>query len=390
MSVEIQAGFPCPHLIIEEPVALGSDGRSLVTKAPVSGAGSVRILVNNSFYVPPSGLYSQAVLTSSQPGPYKIERCVGLIGPDGNLLRVTTGSGTVEVRLPEGKRLTLAQVQKALRLSPLFNLVTITQRNGALSFIDFQDAGPTSFIRVEGKAAESLGFTQRGARGAQVFPPWTLASRNDVKPTRIADVQIVPARYPRFEQQLRGSPSIKVTYASMPERCPRCGATYVENDYRFNPVGEIITIQNEDLLYQACLKAILTVQGSNPYHPRYGSLLTTRIGRKAVGASAALIKEDVVNALGRVRTLQKEQRKYQTVTDKELLYSISSVQARPDANDPTIYYVNVVVRNGSLEPISLNIVYSVPGTIALAGSNGQVLGLERSGLTVEQSRLLLE
>lgn len=392
MSIEIQAAFPCPHLIMEEPVQLGSDRQSLVTKAPVSGAGSVRLLVNNSIYVPPSGLHSQATLTAGVSGPYRIERCVGTAGPDGNLFTVTTSTGSATVRLPEGSQVTLSQVQKSLRLSEVNNLVSILGRNGALSLVDSNDAGTESFVRVSGKGSTSLGFQQKGARGSEIFPSWGLSSRSDVYPSSaIPGVQYVRARYPKFTRPISGNPDIKVTYASMPERCPRCGATYVENDWRFDPVGDVITIANEDLLVQACLKAILTIQGSNPFHPRYGSALNTRIGQKAFGPTASLIQEDVAQALSRVQALQRGQRKYQNVSDKELLYSIQSVDVRPSPEDPTIFFVNVTVRNGSAEPISLSIVFTVPGTIALAGSNGQTLGLERAGITPSQSaRFLLE
>src|SRR5210317_2341150 len=81
VSVEIQAGFPCPHLVVEEPVVLGADRRSLQTRAPVANATSVRILVNNEVYIPASGLYSQALL-QARSGPYRIERCTGVLGPD--------------------------------------------------------------------------------------------------------------------------------------------------------------------------------------------------------------------------------------------------------------------------------------------------------------------
>jgi len=390
MSVEIRAGWSCPHLVMEEPVTLASDRRSLTTRAPVSGAASVRILVNNSAYVPSGGLYAQAVLTSSVAAPYRIERCTGLTGPDGNLFTVTTGSGSASVRLPEGNRLPLTAVQRVLRLSPINDLVAVSNLNGALSLIESNDAGPTSFIRVSGPGADALGFLQVGARGLQVYPPWELLSRSDINPTTLPrGVQIVPARYPVFREPLRGNPTIKATYAAMPERCPRCSATYVENDYRFNPLGEIITIENEDLLYQACLKTILTVQGSNAFHPSYGSKILTRIGRKIVGASAALIKEDVINALTQVKNLQTGQRKYQRVKDRELLVAIQNVDVRPSAEDPTIYFVDVVVRSGSNQPVSLSIAFSVPGAIALAGTNNQVLGLEAAGLTAAQSRRLL-
>lgn len=392
VSVEIRAGWSCPHLLLEEPVTLASDRRSLPLKAPIAGAGSVRVMVNDSLYIPPSGLLASAVLTATSPGPYRIQRCVRTVGPDGNLFTVTTGEGSASVRLPEGDRISADKILKALRLSGVGDLVSVSEKNQGLSLQDSQDAGPESTIRVSGSGAASLGFGQTGARGSQVYPGWDLVARRDVYPgVRIAGVTLVPARYPRFKKSLPGSPTIKVTYTAMPERCPRCGGTYVENDYRFDLEGRVITIQNEDLLYQACLKAVLTVQGSNPYHPEYGSKILTRIGRKVVGASASLIREDVLNALKQVQALQTGQKKYQRLTNSELLYTITSVGVRPSEEDPTVFYVDAVVKNFSNKPVNLTTVFSVPGAVALAGTNGQVLGIETTGLTAAQSsRLLLD
>lgn len=390
MSLEIQAGHGCPHIVQEEPVLLGSDRRSLSTRAPIAGAASVRVLVNNSQYVPSSGLFSQAVLTSASAGPYRIQRCVGTVGPDGNLFTVTTGSGVVSVRLPEGDRVTLARIQRTLKLSGINDLVLVTEENGALSLVESQDAGPSSFIRVSGLGATSLGFLQTGARGQQVYPGWELLANEDIYPTVLPlGVRIVKARYPKFTEPLRGNPTLKVTYTAMPERCPRCNGTYIENDYRFDPQGDVITITNEDLLYQACLKAILTVQGSNPYHRSFGSKITTRIGHKLVGASAQLVKEDVINALGQVRTLQAGQKKAQNISNREFLLAVQSVEVRPSADDPTIFFVDVTVRNASNRVINLTTVFSVPGTIALAGSNNLPLGMETAGLSREQSQRFL-
>ena len=175
----------------------------------------------------------------------------------------------------------------------------------------------------------------------------------------------------------------------MPERCPRCQATYVENDYRFDVAGEVITIENENLLYQACLKAILTIRGSNPYHPGYGSTLLSRIGSKQVRATAASLKEDVINTLSRVQSVQNGQRKFQQVQDRERLYRINTVTVRPSGDDPTVFFLDVSVTNGTGQPVQLSIVYSAPGAVALAGSNGQVLGLETTGLSRAQSQRFL-
>jgi len=362
----------------------------MVTRAPVASANSVRVLVNDDFYVPPSGLYSQALL-QARPGPYRIERCTGLLGPDANKITVTSSQGTVTLDLPLGKRIKTADLERALKLTALNDIVTITNRNNAIAFGDASTTGPQSFVRVSGKGAGALGFTQLGARGREIYPGWGLVARKDVYPSTTPRGLIpVPARYPKFVRPLAGNPTIKVTYAAMPERCPRCQATYIENDYRFSAQGGIITIQNEDLLYQACLKAILTQRGSNPYHGSYGSRMITRIGSKQVRAAASSIRQDVINSLTQVQTLQNGQRKYQQVKDRERLYRISSVTVRPSADDPTVFFVDASVTNGTGIPVQLNTVFSVPGAVALAGSNGQTLGLETAGLTRSQSQRFLQ
>lgn len=384
MSIEIQAGFPCSHLIVEESVVLGSDRRSLVTRAPIANSPSVRILVNNQIYVPPGGFSSQAVLQAGA-GPYRIERCTGLKGATENQITVTSSVGSATVSLPLGSRVKAVDLERALKLTAVNDLVSISVRSGAITFLDNATTGGASFVRVSGEGAAALRFTQRGARGREVYPGWDLISRQDVYPSVTARRLIpVAARYPRFKKPLAGNPDLKVSYAAMPERCPRCRATYVENDYRFDLEGNVRTIQNEDLLYQTCLKAILTMKGSNPYHPGYGSFVMSRVGSKSTQVSAAQIREDVINVLGQVQSVQSQQRQYQQVKDRERLYRVNSVTVTPSPDDPTVFNLDISVTNGTGLPVQLNIVYSAPGAVALAGSNGQSLGAPSS------QRILIE
>lgn len=379
MSKEIQIGFPCPHYIMEEVVSLDTDKRTIVAGSPVASEPSVRVLVNDQYSVPPTGLYTQAFLTSSKKGPYRIEKCVGLLGPDANLLIVETPAGRFEVRLPESKRLNLTELQKTLRLSILYDYVVITEQGGAIAFKEKLNLGKDSWIRVSGKGADSLGFIQKGARGAMLYPGWSLVKEETIIPSSL-NPRAASARKVVFDSPLKGNPDLKLSYTTIPSLCKRCRATFVENDYRFSPTGDVLTIENENLLFQACLKSILTERGSNPFHVAYGSQIQTRIGTKIVGAAAALIREDIIKALQTVKTLQTQQREFQTVTSKELLVSISSVDVTSDANDPTVYYVDVIVRNGSNQPVSISITYTAPGAVALAGSNGQGLGTSKVGV----------
>jgi phage baseplate assembly protein W len=179
-----------------------------------------------------------------------------------------------------------------------------------------------------------------------------------------------------------------VTYSVPPHRCLRCGGTYVENDYRFDETGQGILIENEDLLYQACLKILLTDRGSNAYHPWYGTSIRSRIGTKALGGVASLISEDVRQALSKLQALQQSQATFQQVTYKERLYSVLSVQVLPHSQEQTTFLVDVTVQNASNEPIELSIVFTVPEVVALMGGNGLLLDGNRAGVTAGTSQNL--
>jgi len=160
---------------------------------------------------------------------------------------------------------------------------------------------------------------------------------------------------------------------------------FIENDIRFNIQGNVIVIRDENLLYQAALKILQTRIRSNPFQAFYGSSIVSRIGTKAVGATATLLTEDVQMALRNLQSLQTAQAKYQAVTAKERLYTVSSVNVTQSQDDLTVFLVDVVVLNASNQPVSISIVFSVPGVVALAGSNGLSLGLDYAGLTQVQS-----
>lgn len=388
MSRDFRIGHRCPHLVVEEPVALGSDRRELRPTASISGANLVRILANNEFYIPPSGLYSQATLRGSRSGPFRIEGCTAAQPDvDNNILTVSSSTETQTFRLPIGLRVKTDDLVKVFR--DRFTDIVVVNDNGYLAFTDVANIGRESRIRVEGRAAESLGFGDHFQnRGRLLYPPWRLIKKEDqrINPRLQGDDLFISERFPQFSAPVRTNPTFKVTYTARPDRCPRCRGTFVENDWRFDPQGDPIFIENEDLLYQAALKILLTERGSNPFHQRYGSQLLSRIGTKVVGATATLISEDVRTALNRMQKVQRAQSKYQKVTLRERLYNILSVTTSPHRNDPTAYLVDVVVSNGSGQPVQLGVVFSVPGAVALAGTNNLSLGLDTTGLSDGESR----
>lgn len=357
MSQDIQLAFPCPHLTIEERVALGTDRRSLETRQPVASGASVRILVNNEFPIPQGGLYSFAQLFSKTSGPFTILE-------DHNTLVVESSEGSLTLSLPVGPRVPTDDIIKLFKGQT--DTLIAENVSSYLVFTDGKVIGPESFVRVSGTSVAALGFAnQYGTRGRKIYPGWVLDQREDT----------ITNRFPKFVENVRKNPVFKVTYSVPRERCLRCGGSFVENDYRFDIQGQMILIENENLLYQAALKILLTDRGSNPYHTWYGTSIRSRIGTKAVSDVATAINEDIRRSLGKLQDLQEAQSEFQVVTFKERLYQIQSVQTYQDENNPFIFYVDVVVQNASSDSINLSIVYTVPDVVSLVQGDGVDLRL---------------
>lgn len=380
MSIEFQIAWPCPHYTVEEVVALDADRQSLFLRQPVAAAGQVRLMINDDtrLAIPRAGLLSPAILTGSVSGPFDIL-------PNENVLIVEASGGDETLTFETGTstiRLTTDQVIQRIQRNNWQN-VSVQNDNGYLVFLDNSQVGPAAYVKVRGSVAGALGFGQPGlvgfqyvAYGRQVYPGWDLYQRPDT----------LLNRYPRFREPLRNNPMIKATYSVPVQRCRRCRATFVENDFRYNATGSMILIQNEDLLYQAALKMLLTDRGSNPFFPNYGTTIRERIGTKALAGVASVLSEDVRRSLAQMQAYQTQQARYQQVTFKERLYAVLSVDVKRHAQDPTTYLIEVTVQNASGQPVSLNIVFTVPEVVALMGSNGLMLGTEAAGLGTEEAR----
>ena len=380
MSRDVQLAWQCPHLTLEESVLLGSDRRTLQTRQPVGGAGTVRIVTNDELVIPQGGLYVSAQLFSAESGPYDLTENEDTLTVETPRGFSTHGFGTNNVQ-----RLSAADIVKVL-LRQDFSVALPESINGHMVFTDTSTVGTDSFVKVTGTAAKSLGFgtpSKTGncagtgmawrASGAQLYPGWTLHLRPDD----------ITNRFPMFNARVRTNPTFSVSYTVPPQRCLRCGGTYIENDYRFDPAGQTLMLENEDLLYQAAFKILLTDRGTNSYFPWYGSQIKSRIGSKALGGVASMLNEDVRRALSRYQKLQESQARYQSVTFKERLYAVLDVVVRPHEQDPTTFLIDVVVQNASAQPINLSIVFTVPGVVATMGSNGLMLGQQAAGLAMK-------
>ena len=374
MSIDVQLAWDCPHLTLEERVSLDSDRRSLPTTQPVASDTLVGVVANYDVQIPRTGLYSYAKLISFQAGPYTLVE-------NETDLTIVTSSESFSLTLPYAQFLTADDVATRINRASPSKKTVASSENGRLTITDKSNTGGRSVVQVFGLSLPKLHFDkQSGAQGSMIYPPWELYT----------PVGQITSRYPRFVQPLSGNPILTVSYATSQQRCLRCRGTGVENDYRFTaeasvaspttpslPAGSIFMIQNEDLLYQAALKIVLTQRGSNPFHPSYGSTVLSRVGSKSLAATAAAINQDVRRALAILQQTQQSQARVQTVTAREQLYAVTSVNTTPDEYDPTVYYVDVTVQNASTSPINLTIVYATSG---VTSRNGKlVLGNQAFG-----------
>lgn len=378
MSLDFQLAFPCPHLTIEERVALDDDRRGLMTRQPVTSGNFVQISANDIVAIPQEGLLSSARVESAFAGPFTIKK--GL-----NTVTISNARGSlVGFALPVGTRIATDRVVELLTAAFRNRGLGILalSSNGALVLSDLDDKGPESRVDVRGLATESLGYTgQRAAKGKDVYPAWVMAARDDVINTvNINQFVRIETRFPRFVAPVQGNPVFKVTYATMQQRCRRCQTTAVENDYRFNDAGEALMIGNENLLNQSLLKILLTIRSSNPFHTNYGSTLVDQIGQKALLGSQITINEDVLRTIRLFQRLQTLQSQFQAITSRERLLNVLSINVLPSTRDPTVFKVNIVATNASGEPVNITTVFTVPGAAALVGSNGLSLGLGGFGL----------
>ena len=370
MSKDFQILGLCPHIIGEERATLAADRQTIVTSKPINGIGALQVQVNDQWMVPPQGIQSQAILTSSLKEPFQVV-------PGANTVTVQTGTARATVTFPVGYQ-TAASIVATMSAAafppgaraPVF---IASSSNGYLTVTEPNSVSTASRILISGPAALGLGFgVQNGSVGKQVIPAWSLYSRTFVG-------GLLPAAqrgyFLRFLAPVKQNFSYSITNPVAPNQCPRCLGTEIENDYQFDSTGAALTIVDTNLLYQMCLKAILTELKSNVYYPWYGTSLIQSIGTKAGPGSAQAIQQTIRTALTNVQNLQASQAKFQRVSAAERLYSIDQVQATQSPVDPTAFLVNVVVRSYSGAPIpAITIVYTAPGAFAIPGTNGLSAG----------------
>lgn len=344
MSVDAQLAHACPHYLRYERVGV-TGGREILPASPISGVGLLDLRLDG-VTLPSEGLRSSAEVVFLGKAPYKITAT-------SNTLVVSSESTEIEIELTAkiySQKEIVAEIAK--------KLVAPFSVEGYSGSVKISGGGQTNKLTLRGSMLSRLGFkgTSITRTSRVLVPAWRLArdaARNGSKLV--------------FQSEYTPTGLLDISYTTERSYCRRCGGTGVENDFRFAPSGDLALVAGHDLLYQSVAKILLTQYRSNPYHTWYGSTAISLIGKKSSAGTAVALKDSVRNALDTLINTQGQQAKVQSVSLEERLKRVVSVDISSIGGDQTAYLVNVVVESMSSMPVSINIVFAVPGSISLDG-----------------------
>jgi len=363
MSYDRQIDQVCPHLVVEEFLLPG--GRATVLPMrPISSANSVVVRVNGLTEVPSYGLYVPASSGGSREGPFTIRTGVN----DTIKLRINSGTWQVVV-IPPGIRVSVKAIADMLTAG--LSGVQFFAEGNLLKFrTNLSGCSSTLYLHADSTLALAAGIkVDREYRGKRIVPGWTLVNY----PNSVSDR---PSRAIIFDDYLSSdSDFVEISYTTVRQECRRCGGLGIENDWRYTNGGDILRSEKESLLLQEIQKAFYVVRGSNPFHPWYGTTIVEQIGQKLTvgGLIHSRITAEIQTMFSRWQSIKKQQEENvgQDVSDEEYPFQLQSVTLEQSQKDPTVMFVNVIVRNRSYKQIPLTRGFRVPLPQDLLGSSQQ-------------------
>jgi hypothetical protein len=366
MSYDRQLDQLCPHMVIEEALPFADDRQTVRPLRPIAAISSVKLRIDGAIEVPSPGTHLPAQATGLKSGPFNVQGG----STDKLVLKVNEGSYQT-LTVPSGTQISPEQIVNKLNLQIQEAAFSVTARKQIRLTTSNVGTKSTLFLAATGStAANVLGLqTDRGWRGRTTYPGWTIV--ND--PNTLFDR---PTRLVLFDEPLKGfNDWIELNYSTVRQECRRCGGLGVENDWRYDGRGNLLTVQGENLLMQELVKATYTVQGSNSFHPWYGTHIVNTIGKKlsSSGVIQNMITADIYEAFRRWQSVKKQQEEAagQFVSDEEFPFRLLSVSLQQSEQDPTVIFVNATVQNRSDKPIQLDRGLRLPLPLDLLGSTQQ-------------------
>jgi hypothetical protein len=127
----------------------------------------------------------------------------------------------------------------------------------------------------------------------------------------------------------------------------------INGDLKIISDGSIKTVQDTDKLRQDILKILITLLGSNRFHPWYGCVLSDNIIGKNLPDNIILndIRTSIFQSLDKLKKLQQQQQTTQKVSLAELINSIGNIDVYRDPSDPRQIKIRVEVYSRRLTKI---------------------------------------
>lgn len=333
MAKDLQIKQKCPHLVIDEWLALEEDGRTLKT---VRNPSSSHIRVKrNGMEIPSDGIGSKVSFSSSKAQPFELEKGVT------DELRFQTSDGVLQtITLPSGTQVPASRIAEAINAQG--SGVIAKAISGKIRLETVQGGMDATIFLQKGSGHEAIGFPpHRFYQGREIMPPWKLIKEQNtfgVRSRKIVFDRPVPSTDDIFE----------VSYYTQRKECRRCAGIGIENDIRYNSKGDPVFVRGADLLVQEVEKIVFTIRGSNIFYSWYGTSLSELVGQKIAG-TGSLVESQLVTeialTLDRYRDVKIQQSKLQPVTDQEFLMRVQNIEVRQDNVDPTIFRIQVDLQN---------------------------------------------
>ena len=122
-------------------------------------------------------------------------------------------------------------------------------------------------------------------------------------------------------------------------------------DIVIDPNGSLSTVFGNSKIRQDIIKILLTRNGENRFHPRYGSDLgALKIGEVSDEKMLELdLQRSVEDAIKYLMSLQSYQSKKQVLSSGEIISAIRGISSDRDSEDPRLYNIYISVLTQKLD-----------------------------------------
>jgi hypothetical protein len=122
-------------------------------------------------------------------------------------------------------------------------------------------------------------------------------------------------------------------------------------DIVIDPSGSLSTVFGNSKIRQDIIKILLTRNGENRFHPRYGSDLgALKIGEVSDEKMMELdLQRSVEDAIKYLMSLQSYQSKKQVLSSGEIISAIRGISSDRDSEDPRLYNIYISVLTQKLD-----------------------------------------